>query len=590
MRVVDCLILMTVALATTPTLLAQVSPHVTPDQAVRLQIPQPAVDVSSPVTATAVFDPPVARVGQTVFYRVAIDGAGETIQWPDAISASPQLNFGPVSKGKLMQFLANRFRPLASFLYEVQPSAVGHFTVPNFEVMVDGKPVEIPTATLDVDDSVSSTPARRLVMEVSASNIYIGQPIRASVMLPASPANQIDALREVDFNGGGFLSDLTTMREAVKMIELNGSSVPAFIYEITLTPIKAGPLPLSAQAFAAGHEFFGPVTISGHVVISGGAPQYVFLTSSPIQVNVRPLPTDDQPADFRGSIGTFTLSNPQLSTNRVQIGQPVRLTVTVRSGGDLDRLVPPTPPTVNDWEIIPDDPPDFSFTFIPLTDVTRQTPAIPFSYFNPTNGTYVDLTIPSLPVTVTTAGLPTEMAAVDAGLTPGPPLRLGGLSPSPGGSVASLVPAQMRGGLVCLQIVPILGILGLWRWDRHRRYLEAHPDIVRRREARRLLRREKRRLRDATKRGDAAAIVRHAANAMKIASAPHYAAHPQALVCSDVLNHFHDTDQNGTVGETVRKVFAAADARFASAPQMQANWPALQSDVDIVLLKLEEQL
>lgn len=581
---------MIVALAATAPLRAQVSPHVTSDQAARLQVPQPAVDVSSPATATAAFDPQVARVGQCVYYRVAIDGAGENIQWPDVISAPPQLKFGPASKGRLIQFLANKFRPLASFLCEVRPSAVGQYTIPAFEVLVDGKRVQIPSATLNVDNSASVAPARRLVMETSATNVYVGQPLRASVMLPASPANQIEALREVEFNGGGFLSDLTTMREAVKMIQLNGSTVPAFVYEITLTPIKTGPLALSAQAFAAGHEFFGPVTISGHVVIPGGAPQYEFLTSDPVQVNVRPLPTAEQPADFGGSIGTFSLSPPQLSTNRIQQGQPVRLTVIVRSSDSLDRPVPPTPPTVNDWEIIPDNPPDFSFTLIPLTDATRQTPAIPFSCFNPTNGTYVDLTIPSVPVAVISAGLPIEMPAVDAGLTPGSPLRLGELSPSPGGSIASLVPPQLRGGLLCLQIVPILGILGLWQWDRHRRYLEAHPDIVRRREARSQLRRERRRLRDAARRGDATAIVRHAANAMKIASAPQYAAHPQALVCSDVLNQLHDADRNGAAGETVRKIFAAADARFASIPKMQDDWPALESGVDTVLLKLEEQL
>jgi hypothetical protein len=130
----------------------------------------------------------------------------------------------------------------------------------------------------------------------------------------------------------------------------------------------------------------------------------------------------------------------------------------------------------------------------------------------------------------------------------------------------------------------------LWQWDRRRRFLEAHPDIVRRRKARRLLRREKRRLRDAARRGDSAAIVRHAADAMKIASAPHYAADPQALVCSDVLSHLENAGQTAAAAETVRKIFAAADARFALAPQMQADWPALHSDVDAVLLKLEEQL
>lgn len=589
MRVVHRLILIMIALVAATRLRAQVSPHVAPDQAARLQVPQPTVDVSSPVTATATFDPPDARVGQSVFYRVTIDGAAEAIQWPDAISAPPELKFGPVSQGQLMQF-ANGFRPLTSFLYDVQPTAAGHFTVPNFEVIVGGKSVQIPAATLNVDGSVSGPPARHLVVEVSTTNVFLGQPLRARVMLPASPENQIEALREVQFNGNGFLSDLTTTKMAVKKVELNGSAIPAFIYEITLTPIKAGPLTLSVQAFAAGREFFGPITINAHVTISGGPPHYVFLTSSPVQVSVRPLPEGGRPANFNGSIGTFTLGAPQLSTNRIQVGEPVRLTVAVHSGDTLNRLVPPAPPPVNDWEIIPDNPPDFSLTLIPLTDTARQTPTIPFSCFDPTKGSYVDLTIPSVPVTVTSVGLPAELPAVDAGFASGTPMKLGGLAPSPGRSVAVLVPPQMRGEFVCLQIVPILGILGLWQRDRHRRYLEAHPDIVRRREARRLLRREKRRLRDAARRGDASAIIGHAANAMKIACAPHYAAHPQALVCSDVLNRLDEADRNGAMGETVRRIFRAADARFASAPQIQDNRAALRSSLDSVLLKLEEQL
>ncbi|HEX3625834.1 MAG TPA: BatD family protein [Verrucomicrobiae bacterium] len=591
MRFIHRLISIIFAVVAAQSLRAQVSIQVTPSQAARLQVPQAAVVADdSSVTATAEFDPTNAQIGQTVFYRVAIDGAVEKdVAWPGAPISPAQLKFGPVSHGQLMQVIANKFRPLTAFLYQVQATATGNFTVPNFEVMIDGKRVQIPAATLNVGNSVSETPPRCLTLQVSDTNIYVGQPLRASVVLPASQDNQIDALREVQFNGNGFMNDLTTTKQAVEMVGVDGRATPAFVYEITLTPIEAGSSALSAQGFTAGREFSGPVIINGHVVISGGPPHYVFLASSPVQVNVHPLPTEGQPADFGGSIGSFTLGPPQLSTNRIQQSEPVRLTVSVHSNGTLNHLVPPVPPTVNDWEIIPDNPPGFSFTLIPLTGSTRQTPAIPFSCFDPASGRYVDLTIPSLPVTVISTGLPTEMPA-EAGTTPGSPLKLGGLASSPGGSVASLAPPQLRGWFVVFQIIPILGILGLWQWDRRRRFLEAHPEIVRRREARRLLRREKRLLLGAARRGDEAAIVRHAANAMKIASSPHYAAHPQALVCGDILNHLHDTDRNGAIGETVRKIFAAADARFASAPNGAANWPALTSDVSTVLLKLEEQL
>lgn len=586
---VHCLMMIIVALLIVPPLRAQVSPHVSPDQAARFQIPQPAPDVSS-ITATAVFDPPLARVGQSVFYRVTLDGADGGVQWPAAISGPPQLKFGPMSQGQLMQVLPNRFRPLTSFLYLVRAAASGHFTVPGFTVTVDGKPVRVPAATLVVDKSASGQPARRLVLEVSSTNVYIGQPLRVRVMLPASPGNQIEALREVHFKSGGFMTDLTTMRQSVEMVELDGRRVPAFIYEITLTPIGAGLLSLSASAFAAGRQFSGPIMISGRVTISGGLPHYVFLASNPVQLNVRPLPTTGQPTDFNGSIGTFIVSAPRLSTNRIQVGQPVRLAVTVRGDGALNRLAPPSPPSVNDWEIIPDNPPDFSFTLIPLTDQAQRTPAIPFSYFDPAKKTYMDATIPSLPVTVTSAGLPTQMPAADAAFDSGPAPRLGALSLSPGGSVAELGPPQFNGALVFIQMIPLLGILGLWQWDRHRRFLEAHPDLVRRRRARRLLRLEKRRLRDAIRRGDPTAIVRHAANAMKIACAPREAAHPQALVCADVLGQLPEADRTGAVGKTVREIFAASEKRFASEHPMGASVSAIESEINAVLLKLEKQL
>ena len=104
------------------------------------------------------------------------------------------------------------------------------------------------------------------------------------------------------------------------------------------------------------------------------------------------------------------------------------------------------------------------------------------------------------------------------------------------------------------------------------------------------MRREKNKLKKATNAGDAAAFARHAADALKISVAPHYPANPQALVCADVLAQLDDAARNGRPGETVRKIFAAADARFASAAQTPADLLAFQPDVDAVLQKLEEKL
>ena len=70
------------------------------------------------------------------------------------------------------------------------------------------------------------------------------------------------------------------------------------------------------------------------------------------------------------------------------MGVPVQLKVAAHGDGDLSRLVPPPPPRVMDWQIIPDNPPGISFTLIPLTDEVTETPAIPFSSFDPATASY----------------------------------------------------------------------------------------------------------------------------------------------------------------------------------------------------------
>jgi hypothetical protein len=355
---------------------------------------------------------------------------------------------------------------------------------------------------------------------------------------------------------------------------------------MTVTPIAAGPLKFSAQGFTAGREFSGPISIRGQVSLSGGPAKYVLLVSDPLEIMVRPLPVEEVPPGFTGAIGEFFRDPPQLATNRLRVGGPVRLKVVFHGEGDLTRFVPPVPPRSRDWQIIADEPPATGFTLIPLTDETQETPAIPFSYFDPNTAKYADLTIPPLPVTVVGEGLPVQLPAFDDETESAAPLKLSGLAPAPGKTVASFKPLQLRGWFVGLQLLPGLGFIALWQWDRRRRFLEAHPEIVRRRQALRALHREKRKLQKAVAAADPPAFIQRAADAMRIAVAPHYPANPQALVCADVLARLEAAEH----GETVKMIFAAADGRFAVKSPPPPDLLVLKSKVEAVLQKLEEKL
>jgi len=168
---------------------------------------------------------------------------------------------------------------------------------------------------------------------------------------------------------------------------------------------------------------------------------------------------------------------------------------------------------------------------------------------------------------------------------------LTGLAETPGWSVQSLAPLQRRGWFLALQLVPALSLGGLWVWDRRRRYLEQHPEVIRKRRAQRGLRRQLRLARRASSARDAAGFVTGAINALREACAPHGAANPEALVCADVLEELPAPERHGPNGEVVRRFFAAADSlRFGGVTRDGSDLFSLQPDLERLLDQLKARL
>ena len=133
--------------------------------------------------------------------------------------------------------------------------------------------------------------------------------------------------------------------------------------------------------------------------------------------------------------------------------------------------------------------------------------------------------------------------------------------------------------------------LGLWGWDRRRRYLEQHPEVVLRRCARRALRRQWRDLRRAARAGDAARFTTAAVTALRAACAPYFPADPRALVSADVLPLLSGTVNGERGKEVARRFFAVTDAaRFGSVAVETAELLKLQPEVEQLLAQLEERL
>ncbi|HEV2207223.1 MAG TPA: hypothetical protein VG167_00485 [Verrucomicrobiae bacterium] len=605
--------------AGTPLFAAQTSTNQSHDPLMSLMLSSPSIDLDSPVVPTASFDPPIIRPGETATYRVMVNALEQSIELPNPLPAPAALKLQRGAQGEMLAFTGLKLQPRTCFNFHIAAAQAGQYVIPEFKAKVYDREVTVPAAVLEVTDAPpeSVTPAPQLLIDLPDTNVYVGQSLRAIIRFPASPNSQLFLPVQtppIQINGQGLILDYGSLRQHIEQMYRRpgmGSS-PSLVYEASITPIAIGSLSLSAQSFV-GNRFGGnTIVISGpnHMTFSGGPPQYTLLESEPVTLQVRPLPREGRLPGFTGAVGMFTIEPPALSSTEARVGDMLKLTLRVRgdANSNLPRLVAPPVPQLNDWQIfaVPSENlplpaiqaqgfASFTYALVPLSTSIRATPKIPFCCFNPERGSYVDLSIQPIPITVKPgpagADLRALLRANAAAVQPEKELTLSGLDSAPGISAATLVPNQNQPWFPLLQLTPLATFAGLWAWERRRRFLEQHPDVMLRRRARRALHRERRLLYKAARTGDGPRFAASAVKAMRVACAPHYPAEPRALVGQDVLELLPEPERTTRSGQTVRRFFAVSDeTQFGEIRRDPAELLPLKPDLDCVLEQLEAKL
>ena len=592
---------------------AQLAPRVapaTPDAFSALIGSAASIDMDGPVTARAEFDPPTVPLGGKSIYRIVLTALDESVKLPDQLPAPDGLHLQTGGRGQAYQPVGGqKLQPQTTIIFHATATSTGVFTMPSFAVAVYSKTVTVPEARLTV--SASGTPGLReaphLLIELPEGDVYAGQTLKVRVILLDPGDGTLLGLSQPHITGESIFSEPISFgrRETIRR---NGQAYPAFINEVVITPMRAG----QEQLVAQGHSMSTRLIPGQQAVFQS---YNALVDSEPVTLTVKPMHKEGQLPGFTGAIGAFQLEPPKLSTNEVRAGDPLTLTVTLHGDGNIGRLTLPQLSFLREWQSFPpvgDTSPSyvimqrgsasFSYTLIPLSERSKATPAIPFSYFDPKKGAYVDLTIPPVPLTVKPAP-PGTITQLQPSPRPGPgadgeeisgrerEFVLTGLAETPGTGVGSLLALQRRWWFLALQLLPALTLTGLWIWDRRRRYLEEHPEVIRKRRAQRGLRHQLRLARRACAARDAVGFVTGAINALREACAPHGAANPEALVCADVLQELPPQERHGSPGELVRRLFAAADGlRFGGAARDGSDLLALQPDLERLLVQLKGRL
>ena len=549
------------------------------------------------VIASAELDPPVAVVGQPIIFRLAVTASPESTAPPDRIPVPPGLEVRVGGSAHNIVFTSQGMQFRTTFVFWLTARKPGTYTIPAFTISANSRQVPVAAQTLTVLPPGAPGAVRPTRLQIEAppgASYYIGQKIVLPVAVLDPGDNSVYGVGSLKGLGGDFIFDSVPGSQSRLTRDYDGQTVSALVDHIAVVPVREGRLPLAAQATVLRKP--GPLA----ALLPGYQPLY---ESLPVIISVKHLPPGALPG-FTGLIGHFGTDLSKATPQPVRAGDPLDLAVTITGDGNLGRLVPPPCPGNADWQTFPphaDQNPSLSiemsgrnvihYTLIPQRAGQLATPAIPFSYFNPDRGVYLDLTISPVSVQVLPPVSGPVASAPARRETTGLQTMLGGLAPRPVHFAGSLRPLPQRAAFWLWQLVPAGALLGLWGWDARRRFLAAHPEVVRQARARRELRRQLQCLRQAAARRDADAFARAAVNALRTACAPATEANPQALVGNDILRLLPPELAGPDTEKLVRPLFAAVElATLRNQPPSPEILLALLPELELLLAELGRRL
>lgn len=133
-------------------------------------------------------------------------------------------------------------------------------------------------------------------------------------------------------------------------------------------------------------------------------PVQITLKNPPVKITVTQLPEKDQPADFGGAVGKFTIT-AKLDKNELTTDDVATLVLNISGAGNLKLIAAPKlalPNGINTYDpsvidtitgrtTVISGSKILTYAITPQTPGDYEIPAIPFTYFNPESGTYTTL-------------------------------------------------------------------------------------------------------------------------------------------------------------------------------------------------------
>jgi hypothetical protein len=572
------------------------------------------------ISVTAKFDPPQLAAGQEGDYKLQIDGSVENPK--GSVPGVPGLSMRVYNTESGIQIVNSNVSRTLTIYVRVQAASPGNYTVPTFDLEINGKKYPVPAVTLQVTDKPvaprPSSPASAiaptvtdscvLTANVTRTDIYVGEKFPIDITLSWRPEMQPqpsgdltqdnDAFERVSLEGkpqqgSDGHEDFARWSKAITALEAGPQKLSFSFPLVVMVPSKNSPVndPRIAQFFSNMPSAFSeqePFTAQ----------------SAPLELNVLPLPAEGRPGNFTGGIGVFTAAQPTLSSTDLQVGAPVTLKLTVSGNGNFDRLQAPALDLGTLWRTYPtkdtfkakDDTgfsgvKTFEYVLMPMSDKITQLPAPEFNFFNPETKSYVEFPLQPIAVTVKAAEpgqalppLPTVAAAPATEQKP----QLVGLHFDPGSWQAPDPLAFLSSPyFYAAQAAPAILFGALVITRRRRLRLENDPAYARRLRAQQHARTALAQARTAAKSGYAAEFYAVAQRALQEAASQDRADAAAALTWQEFDAHLAARGTPADIRQQTREIFDAGDAlRFGGFAPDQASLAVAAARLDKLVQEL----
>ena len=324
-----------------------------------------------------------------------------------------------------------------TYSYVIQPTIKGTFSIPSASITYEGQTISSNTVRITVTDAIDipkdpedpryvASQNIHLVAEVSNSNPYVGESISVIYKLFVNTAKvNVQNTREVEspaFNG--FWKQNIDVKNWVAENGTYDGQPHRFVVvkKVVLIPNAAGNLtvdPMEMEVTAGvpmgRRDFFGNMLMND---INFTA------TSGKRTIQVKELPYENKPANFNGAVGDY---NFKVSDSKTELNanESARILVEVSGEGNLKLVTLPNIETPKGLEMYePEHKEEIitslsglkgkvydQYAVVPQFRGKFKIPEVSFSYFNPKDEKYHEITSNAIILNALTGKIPSEEMA-----------------------------------------------------------------------------------------------------------------------------------------------------------------------------------